>query len=409
MNMNYNTLLKPLTLPNGIVLNNRFVLSPMTTNSSTQDGHITEADINYARRRAHSAPLQVTGAAYIEPYGQLFEYGFSITDDSCIPGLTTLAKAMKQDGNKAILQLTHAGRFSNQAILNFGHVYVPSAITLNSPIKHEVLSMTTDKIKSVIQQYADATSRAIKAGFDGVEISAAQRLLIQTFFSTFSNLRTDAYGSQNLENRSRFELEILKAVQNVIDQEAPPQFILGYRATPEETRGSDVGYTVDEFNRHLDWVLETANIQYLAIASWGRQIYQNKVRSEGKYNGEYVNAVVYQYLNGRIPLIASGGINSPDSALYALQNADMVGMSSPFVTEPDFVTKLKEQRPEDIDLHITLEDIDELAIPYAAFKDIVKMMDYGEGLKKETRDELRKLETNYDAVNYKEVDHENET
>ncbi|MDU0462631.1 NADH-dependent flavin oxidoreductase [Staphylococcus ureilyticus] len=409
MNMNYNTLLKPLTLPNGIVLNNRFVLSPMTTNSSTQDGHITVEDINYARRRAHSAPLQVTGAAYIEPYGQLFEYGFSITDDSCIPGLTTLANAMKQDGNKAILQLTHAGRFSNQAILNFGQVYGPSAMTLNSPIKHEVLSMTTDKIKSVIQQYADATSRAIKAGFDGVEISAAQRLLIQTFFSTFSNLRTDAYGSQNLENRSRFELEILKAVQNVIDQEAPPQFILGYRATPEETRGSDVGYTVDEFNRHLDWVLETANIQYLAIASWGRQIYQNKVRSEGKYNGEYVNAVVYQYLNGRIPLIASGGINSPDSALDALQNADMVGMSSPFVTEPDFVTKLKEQRPEDIDLHITLEDIDELAIPYAAFKDIVKMMDYGEGLKKETRDELRKLETNYDAVNYKEVDHENET
>lgn len=409
MNKNYNALLRPLTLPNGIVLNNRFVLSPMTTNSSTQDGHITEADINYARRRAHSAPLQVTGAAYIEPYGQLFEYGFSITDDSCIPGLTTLANAMKQDGNKAILQLTHAGRFSNQAILNFGQVYGPSAMTLNSPIKHEVLSMTTDKIKSVIQQYADATSRAIKAGFDGVEISAAQRLLIQTFFSTFSNLRTDEYGSQNLENRSRFELEILKAVQNVIDQEAPSQFILGYRATPEETRGSDVGYTVDEFNRHLDWVLETANIQYLAIASWGRQIYQNKVRSEGKYNGEYVNAVVYKYLNGRIPLIASGGINSPDSALDALQNADMVGMSSPFVTEPDFVTKLKEQRADDIDLHVTLEDIDELAIPYAAFKDIVKMMDYGEGLKKETRDELRKLETNYDEVNYKEVDHKNET
>src|SRR5699024_3918687 len=102
-------------------------------------------------------------------------------------------------------------------------------------------------------------------------------------------------------------------------------------------------------------------------------------------------------------------INSTDSAVDALQNADMVGMSSPFVTEPDFVTKLKEQRPEDIDLHITLEDTDELAIPYAAFKDIVKMMDYGEGLKKETRDELRKLETNYDAVNYKEVDHENQT
>ncbi len=58
-------------------------------------------------------------------------------------------------------------------------------------------------------------------------------------------------------------------MQSVIDKEAPSNFILGYRATPEETRGSDVGYTIDEFNQHLDWILEIADIQYLAIASWG--------------------------------------------------------------------------------------------------------------------------------------------
>lgn len=277
-------------------------------------------------------------------------------------------------------------------------------MSLNSPIQHDVLAMSLDKITSITHQYAEATSRAIQAGFDGVEVSAAQRLLIQTFFSTFSNQRTDQYGNQSLDNRARIGLEILAAVQKVIDKEAPPQFILGYRATPEETRGSDVGYTIDEFNEHLDWVLDTANIQYLAIASWGRQIYQNKVRSDGKHTGKYVNAVVHDYLDGRIPVIASGGINSPESALDALQHADMVGMSSPFVTEPDFVLKLQEDRPEDIDLHVTIDDIDELAIPYAAFKDIVKMMDYGEGLKKETRDELRKLETNYDQVDYKAIE-----
>ena len=61
----------------------------------------------------------------------------------------------------------------------------------------------------------------------------------------------------------------MQAVQNVIDQQAPADFILGYRATPEETRGSDLGYTIDEFNQHLDWVMDVANIHYLAIASWG--------------------------------------------------------------------------------------------------------------------------------------------
>ena len=98
-------LLEPITLSNGITLANRFVLSPMTTNSSTKEGHITEEDIRYAKRRANSAGLQVTGAAYIEPYGQLFEYGFNISDDACIPGLRKVAQAMKQEGNKAIIQL----------------------------------------------------------------------------------------------------------------------------------------------------------------------------------------------------------------------------------------------------------------------------------------------------------------
>ncbi|NQD98499.1 NADH-dependent flavin oxidoreductase, partial [Staphylococcus xylosus] len=108
-------------------------------------------------------------------------------------------------------------------------------------------------------------------------------------------------------------------------------------------------------------------------------------------------------------MIASGGINSPESALDALKHADMIGMSSPFVTEPDFVTKLANGTPEKINLHVTLEDIDELAIPYAAFKDIVKMMDYGEGLNKETRDELRKLEKNYEQVEYTAVEKRAET
>lgn len=69
--------------------------------------------------------------------------------------------------------------------------------------------------------------------------------------------------------------------------------------------------------------------QYLAIASWGRHIYQNTSRTPGEHFGRPVNQIVYEHLAGRIPLIASGGINSPESALDALQHADMVGMSSP--------------------------------------------------------------------------------
>lgn len=386
----YQPLFKPIILPNGIELANRFVLSPMITNSSTAEGYVTKEDLDYATRRASSAPLQITGAAYIEEYGQLFEYGFSIHEDRSIPGLKKLAQAMKKDGAKAIIQLTHAGRFSKIALRDFGTVYGPSRMELNSPIEHTVLPMTKRKIQQVITHYADATRRAIQAGFDGVEISSAQRLLIQTFFSTFSNEREDEYGIQSLESRSAFGLEVLEAVQKVIDEEAPEHFILGFRGTPEETRGNEIGYSVDDFLYFMDRAMEVANIQYLATASWGKNIYKQVIR-QGKHADQFMNKVVYDHIANRIPVMATGGINSPEKAIEALQFSDMVGLSTPFVTEPDFVKKLEKGQEETIDLGFTAKELADLAIPERAFKDIVELMDIGGSLSEEARQELRQL------------------
>ena len=389
-NERYAPLFQPIVLPNGVTLDNRFVLSPMITNASTQEGHVTKADLAYAKRRATSAPLQITGAAYIETYGQLFEYGFSINDDRCIPGLKKLAQAMKKDGAKAIVQLTHAGRFSKIALRDFGVVYGPSEMHLKSPVEHTVLSMSERKINHVITQYKDATRRAIAAGFDGVEISSAQRLLIQTFLSTFSNQREDKYGKNNIDDRIRFGLEVMEAVQQVIGEEAPSDFILGFRGTPEETRGSEIGYSVEDFLYFMNKIMEVASIDYLATASWGKNIYKQTIR-QGKYKGELMNQVIYEKLNNRVPVMATGGINSPDKALEALQYSNMVGASTPFVTEPDFVTKLKEGREAEIDLGFTVEELADLAIPERAFKDIVELMDFGGSLSEEARKELRRL------------------
>lgn len=112
-----------------------------------------------------------------------------------------------------MIQLTHAGRFSKIALRDFGTVYGLSRMELKSPVEHIVLPMTKRKIQQVITSYADATSRAIQAGVDGGEISSAQRLLIPTFFSTFSNEREDDYGTQSLENRSAFGLGVLEEVR----------------------------------------------------------------------------------------------------------------------------------------------------------------------------------------------------
>jgi len=271
----------------------------------------------------------------------------------------------------------------------------PSYMELNSPVEHIVHPLSIEDIQKIKEDYKRAASRAIAAGFDGIEISSAQRLLLQTFFSTFSNERHDEYGVDTLENRSRFILEVFEEVYEVIKKEAPADFIFGYRATPEETRGEEVGYTVEEFNQLTDWLLERVPLSYMAIASWGQNIFLNTVRAEGPHHGRLINEVVNEHLNGRIPLIASGGINTVEKCEAAILHADMIGLSSPFVAEPDFVEKLKANHIEDINLNVGIEDIDRLAIPKAAFKDIVLMMDYGRSLPQHTRDEFRKLEENY--------------
>ena len=104
-----------------------------------------------------------------------------------------------------------------------------------------------------------------------------------------------------------------------------------------------------------------------------------------------MNQVVYEHMAGRVPIIANGGINSPEKALEALAHADMVGASTPFVTEPDFVIKLKDGLEDEINLGFSQEELADLAIPDRAFKDIVELMDFGGSLSDEARTELRKL------------------
>lgn len=389
---------EPLVLPNGVTLKNRFVLAPMVTNSSYADGRVSPEDLAYARRRAGSAPLQVTGAAYVDAYGQLFEYGFSVASDEMIEGLSQLAEAMQSEGGKAVLQLTYAGRFASHALNRYGFVYGPSPMALKTPFPHEVRALSLEQIEDLIESYVAATRRAIQAGFSGVEISSAQRLLIQTFFSTHSNQRQDSYGCQTLENRARLTLEIFRRVQGVIAAEAPADFILGFRATPEETRGASIGYSIEEFCQLMEWLLDIAELDYLAVASWGRDVYKNRVRGEGLYQGRLVTEVMTERFGHRLPIMANGGINSANKVEDALAAADFIGLSTPFLVDPEFAQKIERGQADQIDLLINPDKLDSLAIPKAAFKDIVPLMDYGEAIPEASRQVFRDLESHYQEV-----------
>ncbi|WP_434328382.1 NADH-dependent flavin oxidoreductase [Mycoplasma capricolum subsp. capricolum] len=379
----YEKLFEPFYL-NGFKLENRFVLSPMTLSLATLDGKITDKEADYVKRRSHSAPLQITGGVYFDEFGQLFEYGISAKSDDDIPSLTRLYQEMKIDSNCVILQLAHAGKFSKTSLKKYGYLYGPSYEKNHTPIEHEVLELPKEKIKQIIQDYKDATLRVIKAGFNGIEISMAQRLLIQTFFSQIINKRTDEYSATNFKNRSRFCLEVVKAIREVIDKYAPKNFIFGFRATPEETYGDILGYTIEDFIQLVDKIVEIGKISYLAIASWGHDIYLNKVRSNTKYKGQLVNKVIYDIYKNKLPIISSGGINTPDKCLEALKYSDLVGLSSVFVADPEFVLKIKNDQIDQINLYVKHNQLKDLKIPESSFQDVVNMFSFCETIPQET-------------------------
>lgn len=379
---------KPFYLGNHF-LENRFVACPINLNLS-QKGFVNLADINFATRRAHSAPLTITGGLYVSENGKLFDYGIAISDDKFIDGLSKLASAMKHKKKLAVAQLIHAGSHSLATLNELGHTYGVSENTLEFPKPHNVLELTKPQIYQIIQDYKSATKRAIKAGFDGVEISCAQKLLPQQFFSCFYNKRNDEYDCSSIENRSRFILEILEGVSKIIEEFATSDFILGFRFTPEETRGDDLGYTIEDFIQLFEIIFaKKIKLSYLAIASWGRSVFLNKVRSKGIYYDQLISKVVYEYLDRRIPLIISGSINNAEKIKQASLHADLIGISSAFVANPEFAWNL-EKGKTDIDLSITENKLKDLCIPPQAFQNIFSYFTFGKSLPNKAEEVLAK-------------------
>ena len=209
-----------------------------------------------------------------------------------------------------------------------------------------------------MQYFADATKRAIEAGFDGVEIHGANHYLIQQFFSELSNEREDEWGGSR-EKRAAFPLAVVKAVQKVANEHAKDDFIIGYRISPEEIHGEIVGYNLDDALYLIDQVADLG-VDYIHVSQFGPTGFKNKARL-GEHKGEVMNEVIRELLADRTLLVGAGDLTSPDKLLEALNYVDILAMGSAAIVEPDLMQKLKAGTEDSISLHV--EDISDLALP----------------------------------------------
>jgi N-ethylmaleimide reductase len=218
--MTKNTLLSNFSVGD-LQLKNRMVMAPMTRNRAGEGNVPTELMAEYYKQRS-GAGLIITEASQISPQGMGYPATPGIHAKKQVEGWKKVTKAVHDNEGKIFIQLWHVGRISHSDFHNGNLPVAPSAIkAAGQAFTYQGLkdfetprALETGEIKSIVDDYKKAAENAKAAGFDGIEIHAANGYLIDQFLTDRTNHRNDEYGG-SVENRARFLFEVLDAVCKV--------------------------------------------------------------------------------------------------------------------------------------------------------------------------------------------------
>ena len=180
-------------------------MPPMQTGRATIEGAVTNRLINFYVRRSTALGLLIVEHCYVSAAGRLSFKQLGIHDDNLISGLEKLATSIHAIGTPVVAQISHAGGVANRHVIGRRPAGPSATRRARKLIKSE--------IESLVEEFAVATERAIKAGFDGVELHGAHGFLFNQFLSPLLNKRKDEYGG-SLENRIRFPLMTVEKVRD---------------------------------------------------------------------------------------------------------------------------------------------------------------------------------------------------
>lgn len=362
-------LFESFTFKNGITLKNKVVMAPMTTWSSNDDYTVSDDELNYYRKRVNGVGLVITGCTSVTPNGIGFTNEFAAYDDKFIPSLRKLAEAAKSGGAPAILQIFHAGNKGVADLIPNGDVVSASSVVTEPTLFHQdkvvPRELSHEEILDIIHAFGETTRRAIEAGFDGVELHGAHAFLMQNFFSPLFNRREDQWGG-SLENRMRFPLAIVQELTNVIKKNTTKPFILGYRISPEESQ--EGGLRINDTYELIERLIEE-DVDYVHV-SLANALSSTPVDSQDKKT--YLELIV-EHVNGRVPLLAAGSMETPDDVAKALQKGlSLASIGHALIINPDWVEKVKAGDQAGIDTVLKASKVSELEIPkklWAAIKE----------------------------------------
>lgn len=325
-------------------LKNRIVMAPMTR-SRALNNIPNDLMAEYYVQRA-SAGLIITEGTSPSPNGLGYARIPGIFSAEQVAGWKKVTEAVHKNDGKIFVQLMHTGRVSHSLNLPEGAtVLAPSAVALPGQTWTDqqgmqpytpALAMTSEQLVEAKREFVQAAKNAIEAGFDGIELHAANGYLLEQFLSPHTNQRTDLYGG-GVENRARFVLEVVKEVSDAIGSGKT-----AIRLSPFGTNNDIRNYPgVDVMYGYLAEELNKLNIAYIHI------------NDQSTGNKPEVINLVKESIRKKFSntVIISGG-HTLMSAEEAIRSgiADLVSFGRPFITNPDLVNRFHKNLPLNIKL-----------------------------------------------------------
>lgn len=314
-----------------LTLDNRMVMAPLTRTRAGYE-HLPNALMaEYYAQRA-SAGLIITECTMITPNTSAFAAEPGVYSAEQIEAWKLTTNAVHAKGGKIFMQIWHAGRAAHPDLNGGAPTFSASAIAINGDVHTQngmvphvaPQELSVEQIQVIVQEFAQAAKNAIAAGFDGVEVHAANGYLIDQFLRDGSNKRSDAYGG-SLENRARFLSEILTAVSAAIGADR-----VGVRLSPLNSYNgmidSDPIALIDYLSKHLN----SFNLAYLHL-----------MRADF-FQAQKGDVMTVARANYKGVLIGNMGY-SGDEAQQAIKDGllDVVAFGTGFLANPDLPARLK--------------------------------------------------------------------
>jgi 2,4-dienoyl-CoA reductase-like NADH-dependent reductase (Old Yellow Enzyme family)/thioredoxin reductase len=322
-------------------LKNRIVMPGLASFLIEEDGSYSDKTIEHYRLRAAGGPSMIIMEAHgVAAEGIVSKHQARIYDDRFIEDLARVASVIKAEGAVPAIQIHHAGRQVPARVIN-RKPFAPSSLPCPA-IKGDVEPLTIDAIKKIVSQFGDAAERAVKAGFELIEIHGAHGYLINQFLSGFSNIRKDEYG-RDVEGRSRFAREVIREVRKRIGRQFPlsfkisaQEFVPGGLTTEESIEvlrflvpeGIDIIQVSAGNDATPEWICQPMFMKKACLVD----------------SAEKIKAAL------NIPVMVVGRINDPLIADEIITDgkADLICMGRGLLADPELPKKAKEGRLEDI-------------------------------------------------------------